>query len=146
MVPLTATTDLRPIVQWAATVALLAAREVHLTLVQERYPLDLPQVLLDQQELPTHGLPQTSRSYKTLSMLWRSGECKEIQDTAKHVLFTSLLWPNKVKVEIVQREALLLVLILLGALLVLVALGIPQVGTDPQATSKTHSCFNCALR
>ena len=146
MAPLTATTDLRPIVQWAATVALLAAREVHLTLAQERYPLDLPQVLLDQQELPTHGLPQISRSYKTLSMLWRSEECKEIQDTAKHVLFTSLLWPNKVKVEIVQREALLLVLILLGALLDLVALGIPQVGTDLPATSKTHSCFNCALR
>ena len=79
-------------------------------------------------------------------MLWRSGECKEIQDTAKHVLFTSLLWPNKVKVETVRKEVLLLVLILLGALLVLVALGIPQVGTDPPATSKTHSCSNCALR
>ena len=96
MVPLSATVDLPPTEQWAATAALLVARVVHLiqvvhlTLVQEPHLPALPQARLDHQELPTPGLPQIFRNYKIPSMPWRSVECKEIQDTAKHEPYTSL--------------------------------------------------------
>ena len=102
MAPLLATVDLLPTEQWAATAALLVALVVphtlvaphtlaaHLIPVQEPHLLAPPQDRLDQQELPTTGLPQISKNYKIPSMLWRSEECKEIQDTAKHEPYTSL--------------------------------------------------------
>jgi len=105
MVPLLATVDLPPTEQWAATAALLVVlvvhlmvvhlmvvhlMVVHLILVQGPHLQALPQALLDQQELPTRGRPQIFRNYKIPSMPWRSGECKEIRDTAKHAPYTSL--------------------------------------------------------
>ena len=90
MVPLLATVDLPPTEQWAATAALLVAPVVHLILVQEPHLQALPQGHLDQQELPTPGLPQIFRNYKIPSMPWRSEECKGIQDTAKRAPFTNL--------------------------------------------------------
>ena len=100
MVPLLATVDLPPTEQWAATAALLVVLVVHLTvvhlmvvhliLVQGPHLQALPQALLDQQELLTRGRPQIFRNYKIPSMPWRSGECKEIRDTAKHAPYTSL--------------------------------------------------------
>ena len=97
MVPLSVTTDLPQTELWAATAVLLVAQAVHLatqavhlTLVQEHHLPALPQARLDQQELPTPGLPQIFRSYKIPSMPWRSEECKGIQDTAKLAPCTNL--------------------------------------------------------
>ena len=97
MVLLSVTVDLPQTERWETTAVLLVAQAVHLatlvvhlTLVQEHHLPVPPQVRLDQQELPTPGLPQIFRNYKIPSMLWRSEECKEIQDTAKHEPYTSL--------------------------------------------------------
>ena len=104
MVLLSVTVDLPLTERWATTAVLLVVQAVHLatlvvhlatrvvplTLVQEHHLPAPPQARLDQQELPTQGLPQIFRSCKIPSTPWRSEVCKGIQDTAKLAPYPNL--------------------------------------------------------